>query len=59
MNEVHLVFRCYISGTFAGEKVIPRYNVVRFLMDCADLKIRAVCVRYFAVKSKDSKEDAV
>lgn len=50
MNEVHLVFRCYISGTFAGEKVIPRYNVVRFLMDCADLKIRAVCVRYFAVK---------
>lgn len=59
MNEVHLVFRCYISGTFAGEKVVPRYNVVRFLMDCADLKIRAVCVRYFEVKSQDSKEDAV
>ena len=59
MNEVHLVFRCYIAGTFAGEKVVPRNNVVQFLMDCADLKIRAVCVRYFAVKSQDSKEDAV
>lgn len=59
MKEVHLVFRCYISGTFAGEKVIPGYNVVQFLMDCADLKIRAVCVRYFEVKNQDSKEDAV
>ena len=54
-----MVFRCYISGTFAGEKIVPRSNVVRFLMDCADLKIRAVCVRYFEVKSQDSKEDAV
>ena len=59
MNEVHLVFRCYISGTFAGEKVINRNNVVKFLMDCADLKIRAVCVRYFEVKSQENKEDAV